>query len=265
MSIYLGSTKVMAQPVDVSAWWGGKNPVLLHEANYNCTLNQTSDWPTYFEAGGSTTSRTIKFAPTTVTTEAHANVIYDRYTGDTLNFEKYDYFVLIDAILNVEYDVENEATMGITHTINTVRTSLFPFFKNIAISANTVKFPGVDGFIGTSTSSHLSWTYTLTRNASNNLVLQSGAYGFQFTGIAPAINTTTAWTSTQIDFKTPTLIVRNNNSYLTNASFVLIDGDASIIKIRQRLYQVSKQNLPNAVYTRIGQMILTGNFPTEAF
>ena len=263
MSIYIGSTPVSFCAPNYTAWWTGINPTFIYESNYTCTLNQTSDWPTYFADGSSTTSRTIKYAATEYTTSPNANVIYERYTGTTLEFMNYDYFVVMDAILNVAY-TSAEATMGQGHVIRTVRTSIFPFCKNIGISNNVIKYPGVDGYIGTTTNGHLTWTYTLTRNASNTLVFQGGAYGFQFTGVAPAVNTTSAATSTQMDFKTPSLIVRENANYLTATAFGLINGDTSIIKIRQRLYKAKIPNIVHAAYTRIGQMCESGNFPTEA-
>lgn len=266
MAIYLGSNKVALSSGEYTAWWSYKNPQFLYESNYNCSLDETNDWKTYKETH-STSARTIKFAPTTYTTTANANVVYDRWgvnnnDGEALDFTENDYFVLNDMIINMAYTTD-EATMATPHPIRYARTALIPIYKKIAIVSNEIKYPP-DGAVGTMISGNYQFTYGLFRNASNNLLLYDGGYGIYFNAVVPTYQNTNQNICQYINFRTPTLAVRGHNTYLTQAAFAAIDGENTWISVRQRLYKIKKECLDRQAFTRIGNMLTTGELPIEA-
>lgn len=270
MALYIGNQKVCPYSSE-KIWWGDANPEFLYEAAYNCTLSETEDWPTYKDTW-STSARTIKFPATQYTDTANTNVIYDRWgsgvntNGDPdlkLDFSKYNYFILQDALLNMAY-TSPEATLGTTHVVRTCRTALIPIGQIFRLASGAFIYPSEIN-AGVPTQFNISYHRQLLRNGSNVLsVTDSASYGLYFTAITPTYASTAAALQCNfINFRTPTLSIRGNNSYLTQTAFNAIDGDNSQIKIRQRLYRVKKPGYCESAYIRLGHILETGILPTE--
>ena len=266
MALYLGSTPVSMVIPNTRPWWSyGTNPKFLYEANYQCTLADTD----YSTLTPSTSAQSLKFPATTYTASANTNVVFDRYgsgyhNGEALDFLQYDYYVLADYLIHVAY-TGTESTMGATHTVKDTYTAIIYPYRNFTVS-NSVVTNGI------STNNTITIGYTgigrlWYRNASNAIVAYgSQAYGFYFT---PSVFTLSASNRTvpinYLNFRTPTLSMRANNTYHILASFNSVDATNTIIKIRQRLYRTDKAD--NCWETLINRQadIYNANdtFPTE--
>ena len=267
MALYLGTQKIIPFPTEYCSWFAGENPVFLYEANYNCSLEETADWPTY-KSTWSTSARTIKFAATTYTTSANANVIYDRWgegyhSGEALDFSKYSYVIITDTLLNMAY-TSPEATLGKMHVVRSYRTGAQPVGQ-IFKFANGIFTVPTDSISGTTTyGATPSYHRQLLRNASNVLsVTDNATYGLWFTAPAPTFEATATHQCKYINFKTPTLQIRGNNSYLVQDAFNAIDGENCEIKIRQRFYRINQPGVLEKCFTKLATGLQTGNLPTE--
>ncbi len=270
MALYIGNQKVCPYSSE-QIWWGDANAEFLYEANYNCSLSETADWPTYKDTW-STSARIIKFPATEYTSSANANVVYDRWGSGTntggdatlkLDFSKYNYFILQDALINMAY-TSPEATLGLMHVVRSCRTALIPIGQVIRMASGQIVYPSETN-AGTPGHFTISFHRQLLRNASNVLSLTDSAnYGLYFTAIAPThASTSAALQCNYINFRTPSLAIRGNNSYLVQGAFEAIDGDNTQIKIRQRLYRVKKSGYCESAYSRLGHILETGILPTE--
>lgn len=278
MSLYLGSNLISFTKPNNRTWWAvGQNPKFLYETTYQCSLSDT-DYPSKTP---SSTQQNVLFPATSYTNSASANVIFDRWgngfnNGSALDLINYDYYVLADYLIDVAYvSGVDEATWGRTHTIKYTQTSIMPIYKNYVISGQNV----LEGDVGaTSLTVGYYGTYRLWyRTAKNALASVTTSYGFYLTPAVFSLSgvATDLSTVSYINFRTPTLYFRSNNTYHNLTAFIdssnnnasWIDANDTIFKCRQRLYQTDK--LSDSYYhTLINRQAkiynsVNNSFPTE--
>ena len=269
MSLYLGNTKITPMLPNNRPWWGvAKNPELLYSCTYTFGYNLTN-----ININSTTTAAVTLLSPpnSPYSTASAANAIIDRWgnvdnghNGESFNFLKYDYFVLADYLIDVQYTT-TEGTMSSAHPLKYTQTSIMPAYRYFTFT-NGVAVPGN----GSGGNNNLATTYYGTsrlwyRKADNSTTAAAASYGFYLTPAAFTLSTSKITSEIQyINFRTPTLYFRINGSYMTTASFSQVSVTNTTFKMRQRLYRSERiDNYYEELVNRQAYMYINNGFPAE--
>lgn len=246
-----------------AAWWGGLDPERLYQADYTCALSDTD----YASKTPSTSAQSLKQPAAGYTSSASTTIVYDRWgsgyhSGSALNFAAYDYFVLNETMVNIAY-TSDESTLGLVHSIQHACVYLQPIGQSFRFSSNSVVTP-TSSTTGTTRCYSLGFYETIYRNASNNLAIGSTvSYGIFPSVQAPTFASTSALTSNYINFRSPTLSIRTNNTYMVAGAWTYVDAANTVMTNRQILYRVRKQDMLEQAFTRLQSMWEGKTIPTE--
>lgn len=257
-----GTVTLNTEDVSV-AWWGGLNPVRLHEASYTLTLDQTN----YSDLTPSTSNQTLQQPASGYSSSAATYITFDRWGngyhgGSSLDFANYNYIVLNEAMSNIAYTVA-ESSMGILHMIQNSFVSVINIGHGFKISSGSVVVP-TESVAGTSRVYAMTYSSAVRRSASNALELGSSlVYGVGLTVTNPSLYSTSTLTPFYVNFRSPQWSIRTNTSYHAQGAWAYVDAANTTLTNRQTLYRVDKPGQATAAWDRLLAMWQNKTIPVE--
>ena len=275
MSLYLGDTLITPTfGNNYSPLLVGPNAKFLYEARYSTTLDQTTYSDSYNTLIAGNTNCPLYCPPTTYTpaTANTANRTFDRWgnsadyhNGTTLDFAKYNYFVLLDNIVLFSYNVDS-TTMGIVHVEKQFNTAICWLNDYIKVASNA-PYPPSASSIPYGTTYLFNVYATFTRNASNVISqANQGSYGVCLQNVAPTLGTYTSASKTYpfINFRIPSLVARSHaSSYMVPGAWQYLNAAQTTLESRQRLYRVDRPGPMENIQNRFYDMYIDEDFPNE--
>lgn len=239
-------------------WWGGIEPELIGETLWSKSPTAAANWP----ITPSTSAQNLTWR-TNYTTTASANATIDRigkgYHGVTedLAFGTYNFIVLNDAYVHIEYTVD-EATMGKAHITHQGASDIFHFGMRPKTTNGQIIRPSATVTSTAATASILA-SQSLYRNESNVLSITNAAtYGIGITTQLPSKSTN------YFDIKTPTFTIRANSKQMAVDAYSYIDWSKTTINYQCRIYRVpAEYGLLTQLFDRNLDMILDEAFQPD--